>query len=317
MITIVLASHGELAQGVLNSSQMIVGHQENIKACCLLPSESPEDINKKMRDAISSFEEQEEVLFLVDLWGGTPFNQASLLVKENPSWMIVTGLNLPMAIEALMQRNMETSAKVLGSKILESAISSIQSFPEKIEVKKENSQEVVSCKDSIDYVLARIDSRLLHGQVATGWTKSCNPDRILVVSDSVSHDDLRKKMIKQAAPVGVKAHVIPIYKLVEINSDPRFYGMKALLLFENAQDVLKVIQAGVSLPKINLGSIAYKEGKYAVSNAVAMSKEDVETFKELLKLGISIDVRKVPGDSPEDFDAMLKKAESLIARDKK
>ena len=60
----------------------------------------------------------------------------------------------------------------------------------------------------IKYVLARIDTRLLHGQVATTWTKSTNPDRIIVVSDNVAHDELRKNMIIQAAPPGVKAHVV-------------------------------------------------------------------------------------------------------------
>lgn len=62
----------------------------------------------------------------------------------------------------------------------------------------------------IKYVLARIDSRLLHGQVATSWTKSTQPDRIIVVSDGVAHDRLRKNMIIQAAPPGVKVNVVPI-----------------------------------------------------------------------------------------------------------
>ena len=44
----------------------------------------------------------------------------------------------------------------------------------------------------IKIVLARVDSRLLHGQVATAWTKSVNPSRIIVVSDAVAKDDLRK-----------------------------------------------------------------------------------------------------------------------------
>ena len=64
----------------------------------------------------------------------------------------------------------------------------------------------------IKIVLARVDSRLLHGQVATAWTKSVNPSRIIVVSDAVAKDDLRKKLIEQAAPPGVKANVIPVEK---------------------------------------------------------------------------------------------------------
>ena len=68
----------------------------------------------------------------------------------------------------------------------------------------------------IKYVLARIDTRLLHGQVATTWTKTTNPNRIIVVSDSVARDDLRKKMIEQAAPPGVKANVVPVDKMIKV-----------------------------------------------------------------------------------------------------
>ena len=34
--------------------------------------------------------------------------------------------------------------------------------------------------------------------------KQCNQNRIIVVSDAVSKDDLRKRLIEQAAPPGVK-----------------------------------------------------------------------------------------------------------------
>ncbi len=100
----------------------------------------------------------------------------------------------------------------------------------------------------IKYVLARIDSRLLHGQVATSWTKATNPDRIIVVSDNVAHDKLRKNMIVEAAPPGVHANVVPIEKMIEVAKDPRFGDTKALILFETPQDALKAIE--VVLPSI-------------------------------------------------------------------
>src|SRR5699024_6116821 len=93
----------------------------------------------------------------------------------------------------------------------------------------------------IKYVLTRIDSRLLHGQVATAWTKSVLPSRIIVVSDAVAKDDLRKKLIEQAATPGVKANVVPVDKMIEVAKDPRFGDTKALLLFENPQDVVRAM----------------------------------------------------------------------------
>lgn len=164
----------------------------------------------------------------------------------------------------------------------------------------------------IKYVLSRVDTRLLHGQVATSWTKSTQPNRIIVVSDNVSHDELRKSMIEQAAPPGVKANVVPISKLVEVDKDPRFGATKAMLLFETPQDALEAIEAGVDIKELNLGSMAHSKGKVVINKAVSMGKDDVETFEKLLDLGVKIDVRKVPSDGGEKIENMLRKAKDSL-----
>jgi len=45
--------------------------------------------------------------------------------------------------------------------------------------------------DHMKIGLARIDDRLIHGQVATRWTKETNVTRIIVVSDEVAADTVR------------------------------------------------------------------------------------------------------------------------------
>lgn len=114
MVGIILATHGGFADGIMQSGSMIFGDQPDVAAVTLQPSEGPNDIRKKMEDAIASFESQDEVLFLVDLWGGTPFNQANGLVSEHEDkWAIVAGLNLPMLIDAYGSRmTMETAHEV-------------------------------------------------------------------------------------------------------------------------------------------------------------------------------------------------------------
>lgn len=325
MVGIILASHGEFAEGIHQSGSMIFGEQANVKPCILKPSEGPQDIRKKMEDAIASFDQQDEILFLVDLWGGTPFNQASALKDGHESWAIVTGLNLPMLIEAYASRMSMDTAHEIAMHIAKTAKEGVRIQPEDLEpVEEEKEQSAAPVMQQaipegtvlgdghIKYVLARIDTRLLHGQVATTWTKSTNPDRIIVVSDNVAHDELRKNMIIQAAPPGVKAHVVPIDKMISVAKDPRFGATKALLLFETPQDALKAIQGGVDVKTLNVGSMAHSQGKVAVTKALAFDKDDVKTMREIEKLGVKFDVRKVPADSPENMDAILKKAEAEL-----
>lgn len=319
MVGIILASHGEFASGILQSASMIFGEQENVAAVTLMPSEGPEDIKKKMQDAVQSFDNQDEVLFLVDLWGGTPFNQANSLFEEHKeNWAIVAGMNLPMVIEAYASRFSMESAQEIATHILGTAKEGVKVKPEELEPEEEKGAVVEQSASAgkpgkLSYVLARIDTRLLHGQVATAWTKTTGPTRIIVVSDAVAKDELRKKLIQQAAPPGVKAHVVPIEQMIKISKDDQhFGGQKALLLFETPQDVLRAVEGGVPLETVNVGSMAHSPGKVKPNKVLAFGQDDIDTFNKLKEAGVKFDVRKVPSDSKGNMEEIIKKAQEEI-----
>lgn len=322
MVGIIIASHGEFASGILQSGAMIFGEQENVKAVTLMPSEGPDDVKAKMEEAIASFDNQDEVLFLVDLWGGTPFNQANSLMEEHKDrWAIVAGVNLAMVIEAYASRLSMDTAHEIAAQILGTAKEAVKVKPEELEPATSNTAAAGSSSTgapgTFDYVLARIDSRLLHGQVATAWTKNTLPTRIIVVSDAVAKDELRKKLIQQAAPSGVKAHVVPINKMIELaKDDQHFGGQRALLLFENPQDVLRAVEGGVPLDTINVGSMAHSTGKVQPNKVLAFDQDDIDTFRKLKEFGLNFDVRKVPGDAKGNMDEIIRRAQAELDRQK-
>jgi PTS system mannose-specific IIB component len=153
-----------------------------------------------------------------------------------------------------------------------------------------------------------LDTRLLHGQVATAWTPDSKANRIIVVSDAVAKDELRKSLIQQAAPNGVKANIVPISKMIEVAKDDRFGGVDAFLLFETVEDVLRAVEGGVPLKSLNVGSMAHSEGKTMVNKVLSMDKTDVAAFEKLRDLGVEFDVRKVPNDSKSNLFDLIKKA---------
>ena len=327
MVGIILASHGAFAEGIKESAQMIFGAQDKFEAVVLKPSMGPDEFRANLEAAIAKVD-AEEILFLCDLWGGTPFNQSSAVFDgHEDKWAIVAGLNLPMVIEALSERFTESSSHAIAKVIIKSAKEGIKGKPDDVNpvlevpaTSKDKGKNVggsipegtVLGDGKIKIGLARVDTRLLHGQVATTWTKTVGPDRIIVVSDKVAHDELRKSMIMEAAPPGVKVHVIPIKKMIEIDKDPRFGLTKALLLFETPQDVLEYVEGGGELSEVNLGSMAHSNGKVVVTNALAMGTDDVKTLEKLKAKGIKFDVRKVPADRAEDLDSLLQKAKSEL-----
>lgn len=325
MVGIVLATHGKFAEGIKMSGEMVFGKQEDVEAVTLMPEMGPDDFKAALEGAVAKLSDQNEVLILADLWGGTPFNQSSGLLAEHDTWAIVTGLNLPMLIEALASRSGEMTAHELAKKMFVEGKKGIRILPDSLKpapyvtkaaaagISGPMAPGTLVGDGKIKIVLCRVDTRLLHGQVATTWTKQTNPDRIIVVSDGVAHDDLRKSMIEQAAPPGVHVNVVPVDKMIEVAKDTRFGATKAMLLFETPQDLLRAVDGGVYITKVNLGSMAHSVGKVVVSNAIAMGEDDVKTLEELQAKGIEFDVRKVPADSPESFDAMIKKAKTELA----
>ncbi|WP_115642373.1 mannose/fructose/sorbose PTS transporter subunit IIB [Clostridium putrefaciens] len=157
----------------------------------------------------------------------------------------------------------------------------------------------------MNIVLTRIDDRLIHGQVATVWAKETKCNRIIVVSDEVANDNLRKTLLVQVAPPGVKANVITIDKMIDIYKNPKYDSFKALLLFTNPTDVLRVIEGGVNIKSVNVGGMSFKEGKKQITSAISLDEKDIESFKDINKKGVELEIRKVTSDSKVDLMTKL------------
>lgn len=315
MTGIILASHGRLAEGVEDSLGMLLGKQDDLACISLEPTMSPDDLRSRLEAAASSLSDPADVLLLVDLWGGTPFNQASALLAEHPGWALLTGLNLPMAIEACSSRQEGTTASMLASQLVIEGRRGVRVLPETLMPKARRSAAPAAAPVSarggegglrISWV--RIDSRLLHGQVAMAWSKEIRPDRIIVVSDAVAHDQLRKDLITQAAPPGIKANVCPVSKLVDITKDPRFSQTTALLLFETPQDLVRVVEAGVKIGHVNVGSMAHSAGKVAINGTVSIDADDARALKVLHDHGCELGWQKVPADHEEPVWPLVEKS---------
>lgn len=105
MIYIILASHGELANGMLNSVQLLAGPQKNIATLMLKPGNSLEAFTKELSSKIQEKAQTfDHVLVLTDLFGGSPSNSAIIAMKDL-SFQCITGMNLPMILEAVLDRN--------------------------------------------------------------------------------------------------------------------------------------------------------------------------------------------------------------------
>ncbi|HHE3490879.1 TPA: PTS mannose transporter subunit IIAB [Pasteurella multocida] len=318
-IAIMIATHGVAAEQLLKTTEMLIGEQDNVATIDFVPGENAETIMTKYQEKLSTtLSHCDEVLFLVDTWGGSPFNAANRVADGKPNMDIVTGVNVPMLVETFMARDDGPTLPELVAIALETGRTGVRALryeEEEVATPVQNVEEktveptVVTANGvgHLEIGLARIDDRLIHGQVATRWTKESKVSRIVVVNDDVAKDSVRSTMLKSVAPPGVTAHVVDVEKMIRVCNNPEYAGERMMLLFTNPTDVVRLMEAGVAFKSINVGGMAYKDGKKMITSAVAVDDKDIEAFKKLDAQNIELDVRKVSNDSRQYMMDLLKK----------
>ena len=105
MIGIVVTGHLNFASGMKSAVDAIIGEIEGVEFVDYITSISPESLTKIFENVISKYD---EVLFLVDLLGGTPCNVASNLIFDHENVDVITGANLPMIVNAALEKDSVT-----------------------------------------------------------------------------------------------------------------------------------------------------------------------------------------------------------------
>ena len=101
MNTIILASHGELSQGLKQTAEMILGPANNIYALSAYRDED-ESIEKQMQRFIKK-RGTKNLFILTDILGGSVNSEMLTLLKGNPEIHLITGMNLPLVISIATQ----------------------------------------------------------------------------------------------------------------------------------------------------------------------------------------------------------------------
>ncbi|EMC4189652.1 PTS mannose transporter subunit IIAB, partial [Cronobacter sakazakii] len=288
-IAIVIGTHGWAAEQLLKTAEMLLGEQENVGWIDFVPGENAETLIEKYNAQLEKLDTSKGVVFLVDTWGGSPFNAASRIVVDKPHYEVVAGVNIPMLVETLMARDDDPAFDELVAIAVETGREGVKALKAKPAEKAAPAAPAAKAAAPVkpmgpnDYMvigLARIDDRLIHGQVATRWTKETNVSRIIVVSDEVAADNVRKTLLTQVAPPGVTAHVVDVAKMIRVYNNPKYAGERVMLLFTNPTDVERIVEGGVKITSVNIGGMAYRQGKTQVNNAVSVDEKDIEAFKK-------------------------------------
>lgn len=153
---------------------------------------------------------------------------------------------------------------------------------------------------------ARVDERLIHGQVATVWTNTVKAQRIMVVNDLAVKDEIQIGALKMAKPAGVKLSILSKRKAIININNGKYDDERVFLITRNIEDMAALIDGGVKLESFNVGNISQKEGSKAIKKSVALTDEDVATIKRLTDAGVKITAQMLPSESDESILNFIK-----------
>ena len=105
MIGIIVTGHGLFAHGIQKAVERIIGEQVQAAYVDFPIDSSTEILEQQLKQAIEDVNDNDGVVFFTDLLGGTPFRTASLLSQSRDDAEVLTGINLQMTIEMMLERD--------------------------------------------------------------------------------------------------------------------------------------------------------------------------------------------------------------------
>lgn len=158
-----------------------------------------------------------------------------------------------------------------------------------------------------EIVLARIDSRQLHGQVVTKWIPQSEAKKVVLINDELVNDEFMKMIYLNAALNGVKVEIVTAEEAGKKYLENQFGTGKVLVLIPNLKMLEKAYTAGLRLEKLQVGGLGGAPNRKVVFGNITLDDYDVEVLKKVENLGTEIYFQIIPEDVPQKFSEILKK----------
>lgn len=128
MISVLVSTHGSMAKSLIETAEMICGKQTQCEAVSFTMGQSLDEFKQEIREKLDILiSASPEILCLVDLKGGTPFNTLVNLMADYPNIEIITGVNIPMLLETFIQRS-DANLEVILPDIVHAANQGIEQY---------------------------------------------------------------------------------------------------------------------------------------------------------------------------------------------
>ena len=144
-------------------------------------------------------------------------------------------------------------------------------------------------------ILARVDDRLIHGQVTVGWSERLRPDRIVLASNEIAADPWQSRVYASSVPPSIAVSVVSLARAAASLRSPEATDERTIVLTGTPTEMSDLAHLGAPLPGVNLGGMHFATGKLEMLPFVFVDRRDLEAMKRLLAAGLALHAQQVPG----------------------
>lgn len=163
----------------------------------------------------------------------------------------------------------------------------------------------------LNIVLARVDSRLIHGQVVTKWLQQSNANKIVVVSDELENDEFLQSIYLMAAPPNVEVVVKGNESIKDYANETQDSSDKVLFLVPDLETLNNVVNQGIVNTEVQIGGLGGGPERKNVMKNINLSERDVEILENLLAKDINVFFQAIPEESPVPIARLIEKYKKL------
>ncbi|MGL5381082.1 PTS system mannose/fructose/N-acetylgalactosamine-transporter subunit IIB [Clostridium sp.] len=152
----------------------------------------------------------------------------------------------------------------------------------------------------------RVDGRLIHGQVALAWSRSTNPNHIIVANDMVAESPQQQAILRLAAPKQVRLSMQPIDKVIAYLNRGLAENENVFLLVKDVVDANRLYEGGLKHKDLNIGNMTHKPNATKLSDKLFVTDLELEALNSMLDKNINCYFQMLPTDAKQDIRPLVK-----------
>ena len=150
-------------------------------------------------------------------------------------------------------------------------------------------------------VLARVDQRLVHGVIVNAWYQYLQVNRFMVIDDEVSKNENMKTSMRIVKPAGTGMSIIDTEKALNNFKAGKYDNQRVLVLVKEPETIVKMLEAGIEIPKVNLGIIFKSDDRTQITKFIALNEKEKADLNKIHEYDVPIKLQFVPNDPEKDY----------------